>query len=316
MKKNRRKMTKEMVVSGVRESVGNAFRLHWTLMLAVVCIVLVAGGVVEATSLLSRTPHFRMTVVEVFGAQRMDIAEVADACGLVPEMMNTLTLDLGEVAETCSLDPRIESAIVKRILPDTVRVTIREVDPRLLLATETGYMVFDSVGNPIPALPADWEPDLPILTGFETALKPVILPDPLDDSPGRLRERKAEQDRQNRDKLEMVGRRVREALLLVASMESMDPSWLDEGVLVAFRGESGYELMAPGRPTLVMGKDNFSEKLNRLGVAMKAASLRGAELEKVRLNNEKNPGSILIKVRKNESEDSDRSVFTRNVEIR
>lgn len=56
MKKNRRKMTKEMVVRGVRESVGNAFRFHWKLMLAVVCIVLVAGGVVEATSLLSRTP--------------------------------------------------------------------------------------------------------------------------------------------------------------------------------------------------------------------------------------------------------------------
>ena len=129
--------------------------------LAVLVLVL-AGGATAAPHALRDVESLRVRKVEVVGTRFMEPYEVVRAAGLArgssmlddPDAwrMGVLTL------------PMVADAEVRRRLPATVEITVREVEPVALVAGPELRAV-DAAGWLVPLNPAGAALDLPLLAG-------------------------------------------------------------------------------------------------------------------------------------------------------
>lgn len=93
-------------------------------------------GADRALAWARTSPTFQVRRVEVLGARNADtsaLAEVAAARGV-----NVFRLDLGAVRERVEATPWVATATVRRVVPDGVRIEVREHAPTLLVAQERG----------------------------------------------------------------------------------------------------------------------------------------------------------------------------------
>ena len=112
------------------------------------------------------TPRLSVRRIVVEGAKRSSVAEIRALTGL-REGENILSFSAGEVARRVERAPWVLSASVKRVLPDTVRVVLRERRPAALVRLEGDLYVMDDRGGIIERLRGPEVPDLPVVTGLE-----------------------------------------------------------------------------------------------------------------------------------------------------
>lgn len=315
MARNRRVLNSDQRVALVRKGLAGFMRRRWRLLIAVGCVVVISGSLVKASRILSSTPHFTLATAEVIGFDRLDPAEVAEICGLVPGMTNTFDIDTSEVRRSCLEDARIEHADVRKFLPDRIRVTIREARPAILVRTRDDLVSFDWAGRPIYSIPSDWVPGLPILTGLEDLMRPVELPIPPGEDIDERDRRLDAQEAQNARRTARVENLVLKALELNATMEATDSAWLENGTTISWNAAAGYEMEMPGRPRLVFGRDDFMEKASRINLSLSSVALMNKDIETVVLDNALEPGSVLLRERAVPDDTQRETAITRKVDF-
>lgn len=80
---------------------------------------------------------------------------------------NLVEISLDEVATTAMLDPWVKEALVKRILPDTLRVSVRERTPGALAVLKGLVYVVDDGGFVMGPAGPELPYDLPLLVGLD-----------------------------------------------------------------------------------------------------------------------------------------------------
>jgi cell division septal protein FtsQ len=80
---------------------------------------------------------------------------------------NFLQVSLEDVAKAATKDPWVKDASVKRLLPGTLRVIVRERTPAALALVRGGIVVVDDGGAVMGPAGPSMPFDLPILTGLE-----------------------------------------------------------------------------------------------------------------------------------------------------
>jgi cell division septal protein FtsQ len=130
------------------------------------CIgVIVLYVVVLGARALTRAPEFAVRRIEVEGRHRAPAGSIeARLAGLSG---NLLELDLDAAAAAAAGDPWVASAAAKRILPDTLRVTVVEREPCAIAVVDDVPVVVDATGAVIGRSGPDLPDDLPVLTGLD-----------------------------------------------------------------------------------------------------------------------------------------------------
>lgn len=127
---------------------------------ALVLTMLAAGFLARAPEGLSRLELFRVERVELEGARYLTLAEALERMALDPEA--SIWDDPGPWEMALASHPLVDRARVRRRLPRTLVLHVREHTPVAFLPTPTLEPV-DRSGMPLPVDPAVHSLDLPLL---------------------------------------------------------------------------------------------------------------------------------------------------------
>jgi len=136
--------------------------LHFILLLALTGEILYLGG--HGFQMLRNSDVFILRDVEVTGAKKTSPEEIEAL--VYASQKNTLKVDLKQVKLRLESHPWIQSAILWRELPGTIRIHILERKPVAIVSTGNLYLV-DSDGHIIQSLGNASEfSTLPVITGI------------------------------------------------------------------------------------------------------------------------------------------------------
>src|SRR5215510_3282030 len=150
-------------------------------LLIALCVGLAWGGKM-VYSLVLEAEYFRMQTVEISGLTTLTREKVLYLLGLTKE--TTLwQLDLPRLGTRLTHHPYIKSVILRREFPQTLRVTVRERIPYLVVSSRDQRMLVDEEGVVLRAFVPEQDPKVPH----------VILPQPHTFEPGmRLRQQEVQ----------------------------------------------------------------------------------------------------------------------------
>jgi len=237
-------------------------------------IVVMAASVLVAWGLrryLHQSPRFAVANVVVEGANRLTTARVTRGAG-VAVGNNIFDIDEDAAAARVMADPWVESAKVRKELPETLHIHVTERDPRLLASIEGKLFLVDGRGSVFKESEPGDPADFPVVTG--------IRAEELKNDP------------------ESVGRRLRGALELLADLDQERVSerfpiqelHLDEiGNITVTAGAEGL--------SLVFAEPPYRAKVKK--AVRIFAELRGrqAKADVVFLDNRAHPERVVVRVR-------------------
>lgn len=114
---------------------------------------------------LKTTPYLAIKKINVAGVQKITKEEMMELSGL-KEGQNLLSFDADEVALKLKANPWVDTVEVKRGVPDTVDIIVRERQPIALVKLDSLY-VMDSHGVVFKRFSAEEDGlDLPVVTGL------------------------------------------------------------------------------------------------------------------------------------------------------
>ena len=97
--------------------------------------------------LMTQTRHFAMTGLEIVGGARLGEKEICEQAGITGAP-NLLSLNLGVVRKRLEAHPWIREAAIDRILPDRLRIEIKEEEAVAVLhfspEPDAGYLVTET----------------------------------------------------------------------------------------------------------------------------------------------------------------------------
>ncbi len=123
-------------------------------------------------------PFFTLKEVRLIGAEKItveDILKIGDI--YIGEPIFELATD--NVTSRLSKDLRIESVTVRRIVPNTLEVTIKERKPLATIVCDYGYLDLDKNGKIIDSYKNLREMKIPMITGAQ--VKDKYIGDDIDD---------------------------------------------------------------------------------------------------------------------------------------
>lgn len=136
------------------------FRYAGFLAAGLLAAALLYGGYRAAASVTL----FRVTRIDVAGSKRLSRDEVLSMAALEPGR-DLLRLDLKRTGELLAQNPWVEYVHVRRILPDTLSITLSEREP--LAVVSMGYLYYlDKKGTVFKVLNQGDRLDYPVVTGF------------------------------------------------------------------------------------------------------------------------------------------------------
>lgn len=130
-------------------------------------ILITAFGVLSLY-FFSQSSFFALTNIEVKGIKRLSLTDVKTQTGL-RKGMNLFQVDLEQVKKRLLAYPLVEEVKVKRLLPHTILITLKEREPCALLLVKDCFLVLDKKGFCIDKVTFLNSYHLPIITGFRPA---------------------------------------------------------------------------------------------------------------------------------------------------
>jgi cell division protein FtsQ len=143
-----------------------SIRRVWTLLRVVGTIALVIAAGWSATRLVLTTPALQVGHLIVRGNERLSTGEVL---ALVDELrgQNILTVQIGEWRERVLSSPWVEDATIRRVLPSTLEITVRERRPMGIGRVGTVLYLVDPHGVIVDEYGPNYaDLDLPIIDGL------------------------------------------------------------------------------------------------------------------------------------------------------
>ena len=153
----------------VAEACGRTLRRSVPLVVGAGVLCAVGGTAWAGYRFVTTSPRFAVTTIEVRGNQHLTRDELV---GTLPVRLgdNVFSADLDQIAGELRKNPWVAGADVRRELPHTIAITIREHEPAAVVQLGGLYLV-DADGHPFKRaeLGAEDGAGLPIVTGIDRA---------------------------------------------------------------------------------------------------------------------------------------------------
>lgn len=125
-------------------------------------IALVTLGVLVGHRYLTSHPYFGLKHVEIQGHQHRDYGEILELARL--EMgENTLSIDMGNIRNRILHDPWVREVEVKRLMPDSLVISIVERQPVFLIQHDDRIFYAGTDGRPFAPVEGGGFVSLPVL---------------------------------------------------------------------------------------------------------------------------------------------------------
>lgn len=138
--------------------------LSWGLGIALGLLVFFLAGVglLYAYNYFTTSPYFAVKTIEIDGQNRLKSREVLETAGL-DYGQNTLALSMDELESALARNPWIAELSIRRVLPDGIRIKIREYEPRYWVKRDGQLIYADEYGAPIAPVSAGSFSSFPLL---------------------------------------------------------------------------------------------------------------------------------------------------------
>ena len=138
--------------------------LRLLLLLCIIGILLagIAWAVYKAYTFCTTNSYFNISSVNVSGNKRIKTQDILDKCGLKTGM-NSLSVNLHDMEKLLLKNPWIASVSIKRNLPDTIDITIKERSPAFLAKKNDTLYYINPEGKIIAPVESSNFLSLPIL---------------------------------------------------------------------------------------------------------------------------------------------------------
>ena len=159
--------------AGITRFFGTAVFLSVLLL----CVAAVGFGLLYSYRSMLSGEYFALKTLEIQGNSRLSSREILETADLL-NGANTLALSIDAVEEALAAHPWVEAVSVKRVLPGTLIIGIREKTPAFWVLHEGALHYADAYGRPIaPVIPGKFAslPTLEVEPGAEDAA--AALPD-------------------------------------------------------------------------------------------------------------------------------------------
>jgi len=143
---------------------------RWTALGAAVLVVL--GAPWWGPPLLSTFDFFHVRRVEFDGMRYTDAGELMPRLAL--DTLASVWMPLDSLEARVATHPMVVSAVARRSLPGTVRITVTERIPVALIPGDGGLVAVDVTGQRLPIDPVRAPLDVPVITEADTALLRVL----------------------------------------------------------------------------------------------------------------------------------------------
>jgi len=142
--------------------------------LGVALCVGLAWSVTVVYPLVLEAEYFRVRTVDITGITALRREEVLYLLGLV-EDTTLWHLDLPRMGTRLARHPYVKSVVLRREFPDTLRVTVQERSPSLVVGAGDQRMLVDDEGVVLRALVPEQDPKVPhIILSQQRALEPGV----------------------------------------------------------------------------------------------------------------------------------------------
>ena len=109
-------------------------------------------------------PFFTLKEIKLIGAEKMTVEDILKSGDIyIGEPIFELETD--KVAKRLSQDLRIETVTVRRIVPDTLEVRLKERTPLATIVCDYGYLDLDKNGKILDSYKNLKEMEIPMITG-------------------------------------------------------------------------------------------------------------------------------------------------------
>lgn len=141
-----------------------------TVVLVTIILSALATGTVALTAWTRSAALFELDTIELGGASRLS-NQTALKLISAKKGVNIFTVDLKAIQHDMERDPRIQQVRIRRHLPSTISVAIKEREPVMLIGGQQ-LMALDAEGMVMPIEGAGRPLDIPVLTGVHPPLEP------------------------------------------------------------------------------------------------------------------------------------------------
>jgi cell division protein FtsQ len=144
---------------------------------AIIALAITTFGVYVARDTLLHARRFNVAIKEIHGLRYVPESHVLMRIREVEELnKNLLALDIYQLRKSIELLPWVKEAIVQRILPDKLVISIKERVPIAFARVERGTLLVDEDGILLENKPETLSTfDFPVVSGLETGFAAETL---------------------------------------------------------------------------------------------------------------------------------------------
>lgn len=129
-------------------------------------MILLAAFIIYACYYFSQSPFFSIQKIEVAGQKHLSATEIISGSGLHTGV-NIFQVNLDQAEKRLLANPWIESVAIRRKLPQTIQIAVKERQPSAILLTDQRWLVLDRNGVCIDSVNSLRLYNLPIITGIK-----------------------------------------------------------------------------------------------------------------------------------------------------
>jgi len=141
-----------------------------TVLAITMIISALATGTVALTAWTRHADLFELETIEFGGASHLSDQKALKLIS-VEKGVNIFAVDLKAIEHDMERDPRIQKVTIRRRLPSTIAVAIKEREPVMLIGGQQ-LLALDEEGMVMPVEGTDLSLDIPVLTGLQPPLEP------------------------------------------------------------------------------------------------------------------------------------------------
>lgn len=117
------------------------------------------------------SPLFNILEIKVVGNQKITSEKIINMSGIVVNE-NAFKIDIKQAIANILQEPYIEKVEIKRVLPSTIEIQVKERQATFMLEFANGYVYINNQGYMLES--AEEKLEIPIITGYVTPVENIV----------------------------------------------------------------------------------------------------------------------------------------------
>lgn len=117
------------------------------------------------------SPLFNILEIKVVGNQKIASEKIINMSGIVVNE-NAFKIDIKQAIANILQEPYIEKVEIKRVLPSTIEIQVKERQATFMLEFANGYVYINNQGYMLES--AEEKLEIPIITGYVTPVENIV----------------------------------------------------------------------------------------------------------------------------------------------